>query len=119
MLCKVETIDKENSKFKVVDKFIKERFADADSISYLCRELKLNVWEEIIDFILPSMPSGVVRYARDGVMWFSYLVEKGETQYLVLVHKDRLMIRKLEEKFEKKMVVDGYKYSRVRDGKIK
>ena len=115
----VETIDKENSKFKVVDKFIKERFAEADSISYLSREIKLNVWEEIIDFILPSMPSGAVRYARDGVMWYSYLVEKGENQYLVLVHKDKLMIRKLEEKFEKKIVVDGYKYSKVKNGKIK
>ena len=115
----IETIDKDNSKIKVVDQFIKERFADADSISYLCREMKLNVWEEIIDFILPSMPSGVVRYARDGVMWFSYLVEKGEEQYLVLVHKDKLMTRKLEEKFEKKIIVDGYKYSKVRNGKVK
>lgn len=115
----VETIDKENSKFKVVDEFIKERFADADSISYLSREMKLNVWEEIIDFMLPSMPSGIVRYARDGVMWHSYLVEKGKEQYLVLVHKDKLMIRKLEERFEKKIVVDGYKYSKVKNGKIK
>jgi len=111
----VETIDKENSKFKVVDKFIKERFSDADNISYLYREPKLTKWEAVLDFFVGAGTIDMARLAKDGAIWYSFLVEKGEEQYLVLVHKDKLMTRKLEEKFEKKIVVDGYKYSRVKN----
>lgn len=115
----VETIDKENSKFKVVDKFIKERFSDADNISYLYREPKLTKWEAVLDFFVGAGTIDMARLAKDGALWYSFLVEKGEEQYLVLVHKDKLMTRKLEEKFEKKIVVDGYKYSKVKNGKVK
>lgn len=114
-----ETIDKENAKFKKVDKFILDRFNDADNIYYLYREIKLNVLEAIIDFILPCTPVGMVRYAREGVLYHSYLVEKDNNQYLVLVNKDKLMTRKLDENFDKKIVVDGYKYTKVKNGKIK
>ena len=62
----VETIDKENSKFKVVDKFIKERFSDADNISYLYREPTLTKWEAVLYFFVGAGTIDMARLAQDG-----------------------------------------------------
>ena len=115
----VETISKENSKIRKADGFVKERFSDADNIYYLLREPKLTKWEAVLDFFVGAGTLEVAKYAKDGVIWHSYLVEKEDNQYLVLINKDKLMSRKLNEKFDKKIVVDGYKYSKVKNGKIK
>lgn len=42
------------------------------------------------------------------------------SQYLVLVSKDKLLSKKLSDKFlNKTMIIDGYKYIKIKDGKIK
>ena len=115
-----ETIDKENSKFKNVISFILERFKDSDSIEMLTREKKLTFWQHFIDIFLTPAPGTLEIADLIGTgMYYSFLVKEKQNNFLVLVNKTNLLIKKLEKNFEKSIVIDGYKYSKYRNNKIK
>ena len=115
-----ETIDKENSKFKNVNSFILERFKDSDSIEMLTREKKLTFWQHFIDIFLTPAPGTLEIADLIGTgMYYSFLVKEKQNNFLVLVNKTNLLIKKLEKNFEKSIVIDGYKYSKYRNNKIK
>ena len=114
-----ETIDSENSKFKNVDKFVLERFIDYESIERLTREVKLTFWQEVFDFFIGAGTFGVADMIKTGLV-HSFLVSKDNNDYLVLVFKNKLFYKKLGKRFEEKSrVIDGYKYSKIKNGKIK
>ena len=114
-----ETIDSENSKFKNVDKFVLERFIDYESIKRLTREVKLTFWQEVFDFFIGAGTLEVGDLLKTGLV-HSYLVSKDNNDYLVLISKNKLFYKKLSKRFEEKSrVIDGYKYSKIRNGKIK
>ena len=114
-----ETIDSENSKFKNVDKFVLERFIDYESIERLTREVKLTFWQEVFDFFIGAGTLEVGDLLKTGLV-HSYLVSKDNNDYLVLISKNKLFYKKLSKRFEEKSrVIDGYKYSKGRYGKIK
>lgn len=114
-----EKIDKENSKFKNVDNFILEKFSDANSIERLTREVKLTFWQNVFDFFVGAGTLEVGDLIKTGLV-YPYLINRDENDYLVLVSKEKLMSKKLNTKFVKKsMVIDGYKYSKPRNNKIK
>ena len=114
-----ETIDKENSKFKNVDNFVLNKFDDADSIERLTREVKLTLWQEVFDFFIGAGTLEVADILKTGLV-YPYLVIKGESHYLVLVCKDTLMTKKLDQPFNtKSMVIDGYKYKKPSNNKLK
>ena len=114
-----ETIDSENSKFKNVDKFVLERFIDYESIERLTREVKLTFWQEVFDFFIGAGTLEVGDLLKTGLV-YPYLVSKDNNDYLVLVFKNKLFYKKLSKRFEEKSrVIDGYKYSKIKNGKIK
>ena len=114
-----EKIERENSRFNNVDKFILQKFANAESIEKLTREVKLTFWQEVFDFFIGSGTLGVADILKTGLV-YSYLVSETENDFLVLISKEKLMTKKLTEKFIKKsMVIDGYKYSKFRNNKLK
>ena len=114
-----EKIERENSRFNNVDKFILQKFANAESIEKLTREVKLTFWQEVFDFFIGSGTLGVADILKTGLV-YSYLVCETENDFLVLISKEKLMTKKLTEKFIKKsMVIDGYKYSKFRNNKLK
>ena len=114
-----ETIDSENSKFKNVDKFVLERFTDYESIERLTREVKLTFWQEVFDFFIGAGTLGVADMIKTGLV-HSFLASKDNNDYLVLVFKNKLFYKKLSKRFEEKSrVIDGYKYSKIKNGKIK
>ena len=114
-----ETIYSENSKFKNVDKFVLERFIDYESIKRLTREVKLTFWQEVFDFFIGAGTLEVGDLLKTGLV-HSYLVSKDNNDYLVLISKNKLFYKKLSKRFEEKSrVIDGYKYSKIRNGKIK
>lgn len=108
----VETIDKENSKLKNVNDFVLSKYKDAERIVFLHRERKLNVWEWIFDFFIGAGTLDVADILRSGLT-YSYLVEKGDEQYLILISKTTLYTKKLDKPFDKKsLVVGGYRYTK-------
>lgn len=113
-----EEIDKENSKFKNVNNFILNKFNDAKSIYFLSRELKMNVWQWILDFFIGAGTLEVADILKTGIV-YSYLVEMESGKYLVLVQKTTLLSKKLNEDLGKKFVVDGYKYTKTERNKLK
>ena len=114
-----EKIERENSRFNNVDKFVLQKFANAESIEKLTREVKLTFWQEVFDFFIGSGTLGVADILKTGLV-YSYLVSETENDFLVLISKEKLMTKKLTEKFIKKsMVIDGYKYSKFRNNKLK
>ena len=116
---KEEQIDKENSRFKNVDNFILKRFCDAESIERLTREVKLTFWQEVFDFFVGAGTLEVADIVKTGLV-YSYLINQYNSDYLVLVNKDKLISKKLDSKFiEKSIVVDGYKYSKPKNNKLK
>lgn len=113
-----ETIDKENSKFKNVDNFILEKFKNADNIERLTREKKLTFWQEVFDFFIGAGTIEMADLLGKGLI-YSYLVEVKENKYLVLVNKAKLFTKKIKDTFQKSIVIDGYKYTRHKNQKIK
>ena len=114
-----EVIDKENSKFKNVEKFILQKFSNAERIEKLTREIKLTFWQEVFDFFVGAGTLGVADIIKTGLV-YSYLITKSGNDYLVLVSRGKLMTKKLNEKFiEKSMIIDGYKYSKYKNNKLK
>ena len=114
-----EQIDKENSRFKNVDNFILKRFCDAESIERLTREVKLTFWQEVFDFFVGAGTLEVADIVKTGLV-YSYLINQYNSDYLVLVNKDKLISKKLDSKFIKNsIVVDGYKYSKPKNNKLK
>lgn len=113
-----EKISKEDSKFKNVDNFILNKFKNANNIYRLGREKKLTFWQNVLDFFIGAGTLEVADLLGKGIV-YSYLVEENNNQYLVLVNKENLITKKLEEKFETKMIIDGYKYTKYEKQKIK
>ena len=114
-----ETIGRENSNFKNVDKFVLERFNDYESIERLTREVKLTFWQEVFDFFIGAGTLEVADMIKTGLV-HSYLVSKDNNDYLVVISKDKLFYTKLDKLFDgKSKVIGGYKYSKIRNGKIK
>lgn len=114
-----EQIDKENSRFKNVDNFILKRFCDAESIERLTREVKLTFRQEVFDFFVGAGTLEVADVVKTGLV-YSYLINQYNSDYLVLINKDKLISKKLDSKFIKNsIVVDGYKYSRPKNNKLK
>ena len=110
----IEAIDNEQSRWKNVDNFVLERFSNADSVVRLIRQIKLSFWQEVLDIIIGPNIFMMVDYAKTGTV-YPYLVSQGGSDYLVIVSKGTLMTKKLNEKFEgNKMVIDGYKYTKVK-----
>jgi len=50
---------------------------------------------------------------------FTYLIEEDGTELLVIVNKTSLLEKKLTTKFENKLTLDGYTYSKYKNCKIK
>ena len=115
----VEKIDKANSKFKNVDKFVLKRFSDVDSIQRLTREVKLSFWQNVLDFFVGAGTLELANNLKTGLV-YSYLITKNGKDYLVLVSKGTLMVKTLKQQFtNKSMVIDGYKYSKPRNNILK
>lgn len=115
-----ETINKENSKQSKVNQFVLERFKNAQSIEMLSREKKLTFWQNIFDIFCTPAP-GTIEIAEligTGLV-YSFLVKENNNHYLVLINKKTMITKKLEGNFEKNIIVDGYKYSKFRNNKIK
>lgn len=115
-----ETIDKEHSKHSKVNQFVLERFKNAQSIEMLSREKKLTFWQNIFDIFCTPAP-GTIEIAEligTGLV-YSFLVKENNNHYLVLINKKTMITKKLEGNFEKNIIVDGYKYSKFRNNKIK
>lgn len=115
---KKETINKEKSKYKNVDTFILEKFKNADSIERLTREKKLTFWQNILDFFVGAGTIDMADLIGTGIV-YSFLVKENNNRYLVLVNKTKMLTKKLEEDFNKHIVVDGYNYSKYRNNKLK
>ena len=114
-----ETIDSEKSKFKNVDKLVLERFVDFESIERLTREVKLTFWQSVLDFFIGAGTLEVSDILKTGFV-HSFLVVKDNKDYLVLISKDKMFYKKLDKPYAgKSVVIDGYKYSKIRNGKIK
>ena len=115
-----EKIDKENSKFKNIDNFVLERFSNANSIERLTREVKLTFWQEVFDFFVGAGTLEVGDLIKTGLV-YPYLISQNDNDYLVLISsKGKLMSKKLNNKFvEKSIVIDGYKYSKPKNNKLK
>ena len=115
-----ETINKENSKHSKVNQFVLERFKNAQSIEMLSREKKLTFWQNIFDIFCTPAP-GTIEIAEligTGLV-YPFLVKENNNHYLVLINKKTMITKKLEGNFEKNIIVDGYKYSKFRNNKIK
>ena len=109
----VEQIGKENSKLKNVDDFMLKRFANAESIVRLGREVKLTFWQEVLDFFVGAGTLEVADNLRTGLV-YAFLVTEGNNEYLILISKGKMLSKKLNEKFTiKKKVIDGYKYTKM------
>jgi len=115
-----ETIDKENSKFSKVNQFMISKFKNADSIEMLNREKKLTFWQEIFDIFFTPAPGTIeiAEFIGTGLV-HSFLVKEGTNYYLVLINKTTMITKKLDKDFDKTIVVDGYKYSKYKNNKIK
>ena len=51
---------------------------------------------------------------------YPYLINQNDNDYLVLLCKGKLLSKKLNNKFvEKSIVIDGYKYSKSKNNKLK
>ena len=108
-----EHIGSENSKFKKVDTFMLKRFAGAESIIRLTREIKLTFWQNVLDFFVGAGTLGVADLLKTGLV-YPYLVINNQKEYLILISNGTMMSKKLNEKFDKKkLVVDGYTYIKL------
>ena len=113
-----ETIDKENSKFSKVNQFMLERFKNAESIEMLTREKKLSFWQNVFDFFIGAGTLEVADLLGTGLV-YPFLVTESGNHYLVIINKTTMITKKLETDFEKSIVIDGYKYCKFRNNKIK
>ncbi|MBQ4558623.1 MAG: helix-turn-helix transcriptional regulator [Clostridia bacterium] len=115
-----ETINRENSKWGKVNEYILNKFKNADSIEMLSREKKLTFWQHVIDIFITPAPGTLEIADLIGTgMVYSFLVKENSNNYLVLVNKTKMLTKKLEKDFEKNIVIDGYKYSKFRNNKLK
>lgn len=118
-IIKEEIIDKNNSKLKNVFNYVLDKFSDADIVIQLSRTLKLTFWQEVLDFFVGSGTLEVADIVKTGFV-YPFLIIKGDEEFLVLVSKGKLLTKKLNEKFtEKKKVIDGYKYTKIKTLKTK
>lgn len=115
---KKELIDREDSKLKNVDNFVLKRFKDATSIERLSREKKLTFWQEIFDFFIGAGTLEMADLIGSGLV-YSYLVNENQQLKIVNINKDKLFIKTIKEPFEKSIVIDGYKYSKHKNNKLK
>ena len=113
-----ETIKKESSKFGKVNEFILNKFKNADSIEMLTREKKLTFWQNVFDFFVGAGTIEMADLIGSGMV-YSFLVKENDNNYLVLVSKTTMLTKKLENDFEKNIVVDGYKYTKFRNNNLK
>ena len=113
-----EKISKENSKLKNVNNFILQRFDKASNIYILTRELKMNVWQWFLDFFIGAGTLEVADLLKTGIV-YPYLVEIDNEKFLVLVQKTTLFVKKLDKSVGDKFVVDGYKYKKEKQNKLK
>lgn len=114
-----EEITKENSKYKNVDSFVLKRFCNAESIERLTREVKLTFLQEVFDFFIGAGTLEVADIVKTGLV-YPYLITENGNDYLVLVSKEKLATKKLTTKFiNKSIVIDGYKYSKPKNNKLK
>ncbi len=111
---KEEEIDPQNGKWKNVEHFVMERFSDTERIFWLARERKLNAWEWLLDFFIGAGTLEMADILKTGLV-YAFLVEKEGGQRLVLIHKNKMVIKTLQTPFEgKKYVLDKYKYVKVK-----
>lgn len=89
------------------------KYHDASAIIPLVRSKKLNVKEQIVDFIVQPGILAIGDHLNTGLIGF-YLVERNNKQYLVSVSKDFLTTRELPEKIhDNKFVIGKYRYKRA------
>lgn len=84
------------------------------SLSY-----NITFWQSIFDFFIGAGTLEVADIIKTGLI-YSYLINQNDNDYLVLVSKGKLISKKLNNKFiEKSTVIDGYKYCKFRNNKLK
>ncbi len=111
---KTETIEQENARLKNVEKFVSERFQDADGIYWLSRQRKLNAWEWVLDFFIGAGTLDVLDIAKTGFVYCFLIVKEGEYR-LALIHKTTMVIKRLDNPFDgKKQVIDRYLYVKTK-----
>ena len=117
---KKEVIDKNNSKFSKVNQFFIEKFKNADSIEMLTREKNLTFWQNIFELFFTPVPGTIeiVELIGNGLV-YSFLVKEKGNIYLVLINKTIMITKKLKQDFDKNIIIDGYKYTKFKNNKIK
>ncbi len=115
---KEELINRENSKLKNVDNFVLNKFKAATSIERLSREKKLTFWQEVFDFFIGAGTLEMADLIGSGLV-YSYLVEENKKIKIVNINKDKLFIKTINVPFEKSIIIDGYKYTRHKNNKLK
>lgn len=114
-----ESIKKQYSKSGKINEFILNKFKDAESIEILGRTKKLTFWQHLFDWVFTPWPGTfeLIDVLGTGRV-YSFLV-KDKGVYLVLVNKTTMITKKLDHDFKKCVVVDGYKYNKFRNNKLK
>lgn len=114
-----EIIMRQDSKSGKVKEFILNKFRDAESIEMLGRTKKLTFWQHFFDWVFTPCPGTfeLIDVLGTGRV-YSFLV-KDKGIYLVLVNKTTMITKKLDHDFKKCLVVDGYKYNKFRNNKLK
>ena len=109
-----EKLEGEEAKLRNAEDILLKRFADADNIVRLVRERQLPLWQSLLALIVgPGIFSTADMLATGLVL--PYFVRQGESDYLVLISKGTMMIKKLKESFDdKSMDIDGYKYTKAK-----
>ena len=108
-----EKIDRKNSKLKNVDSFILQRFSNANSIIRLSRALKLTFWQEVLDFFIGAGTLEMFDMLGTGLV-YAFLVSEDSSDYLILISREKMLSKRLLERFDsKKKIIDGYKYTKM------
>ncbi len=108
-----ENLSKEDSKLKNIYNFMAKRFEGSSHIWVLNRERKWGFWANLFDFFVGAGTIDMVDMLSTGLV-YSFLVEGGGTQKLVLVQKTEMFVKDLNNTFvDKKLTVDNYKYTKT------
>ncbi len=109
-----EEIEKSDGRWNNVERFVSNRFQDADGIYWLSRQRKLNAWEWVLDFCIGAGSLDAIDLAKTGLV-YCFLIEKEGKQKLALVHKTTMVLKPLQTPFDgKKCVVDKYAYTKTK-----
>jgi len=114
-----ENINHEKLSLKNVDEFILNRYNKAQAIYKLTASPKLNFWKSIFYTLFDIDIALLTHDLIQNGLTFTYLIEEDGTELLVIVNKTSLLEKKLTTKFENKLTLDGYTYSKYKNCKIK